>query len=460
MPSYLSYQKGRGSNKDYLSSTARGRARRMGYVVGGAIKLPSFPNPLGMAAKVAGTIANTLTSGRIATRIKNRIPATDATARKAWPGEKHAILKTKKWTGIANYMGPGTNIIKRIENDDPPRTNSDKVAQAHDIRYTLFPEKGRDADQKMIKALKRIQREKTDSAINVHMGMQPIKAKMKLEDMGIMSKDKFTKPGSTNLTPAQRAMMTKKLNELAQQGYGMKDKKSLPGQKLLNRLEHIEKQGKGFLSPVPGPQGKGVSMPGPHGRGVSMPGPNGMGISMPGPKGKGYRKAPKSIRQMKGRGMHGGALAEAIPVMARKIGLDAATTRGLKTAVKDAAKGNLTLHQATKRVGDAIGPIILAKAKERLKISKKIPVSLQKKVASHVSKGLKRVVLGQSGSGWGDLTKELQSGLKDLIKRNKGKIVKTVLDRAPTSVLNAAKSIGVDPAMVTDKIIAKAADAL
>jgi hypothetical protein len=32
---------------------------------------------------------------------------------------------------------PGTQITKRLKRGDPPRAISDKVAQAHDIRYGL-----------------------------------------------------------------------------------------------------------------------------------------------------------------------------------------------------------------------------------------------------------------------------------------------------------------------------------
>jgi hypothetical protein len=120
----------------------------------------------------------------------------------------------------------------------------------------------------------------------------------------------------------------------------------------------------------------------------------------------------------------------------------------------------MTLHQATRKVGQAIAPIIIAKAKEKLNITKGLPKALHKKVITHVAKGLKRVVLGQKGAGWSDLTNTLSTELKRFISKNKKVIVKKAMSIAPVSVLSAAKSVGVDPAAVTEKLITQAASAL
>lgn len=66
------------------------------------------------------------------------IPDSDENARKPYPGERHALLKLKNGKmGRANYMGPGTDIIKRLKRNDPPRTYSDGVAKIHDIDYYM-----------------------------------------------------------------------------------------------------------------------------------------------------------------------------------------------------------------------------------------------------------------------------------------------------------------------------------
>ena len=70
--------------------------------------------------------------------IKNAIPHSDSNARAGYPGENHAILKLPNgMPGIANFMGPGTQVVKRLQRGDPPRTASDKTAMRHDIDYGL-----------------------------------------------------------------------------------------------------------------------------------------------------------------------------------------------------------------------------------------------------------------------------------------------------------------------------------
>jgi hypothetical protein len=99
-------------------------------------------------------------SSNLGTDLKNLIPSSDATARPSFPGEKHTILKLPNGrTGIANYMGPGTNVIERLKRGDKGRTPADTVAKRHDIDYTLASGKAtkeeqlkavRNADNRMI----------------------------------------------------------------------------------------------------------------------------------------------------------------------------------------------------------------------------------------------------------------------------------------------------------------------
>jgi hypothetical protein len=130
--------------------------------------------------------------------IINAIPASDNTARKQYKGEKHSLLILKNnRLGVANYLGPGTNIIKRLEDNDPPRTYVDKVAKLHDINYSLStyePDKLkqlkdiRDADALMINQLKN---KNLDNKINIAIGEKFIKSKIALEDIGVLNKDQF-----------------------------------------------------------------------------------------------------------------------------------------------------------------------------------------------------------------------------------------------------------------------------
>ena len=166
-------------------------------------------------------------------RLRNMLPNADETGAQGFSGEMHAILKLPNGNfGTANYMGPGTQVIKRIKRGDRPRTASDKVAQAHDIRYSLTNNQSdiQKADKMMINKLQDILRKREDNALNVNMGLRPIQAKYYAEKTGLISPGTFAKYGTAN-DPADRALLTSKLSELEQEGYGM-----LPGEMLKKKL--------------------------------------------------------------------------------------------------------------------------------------------------------------------------------------------------------------------------------
>jgi len=128
----------------------------------------------------------------------NKIPASDENARPQYVGEKHAILLLpNKRFGIANYMGPGTHLIQRLKDHDPPRTYSDQVAKIHDCNYALStfePTKSkqlddiRQADALMLNQLKD---KSKDNKFNIAIGEKLIKSKISLEDVGILDRGKF-----------------------------------------------------------------------------------------------------------------------------------------------------------------------------------------------------------------------------------------------------------------------------
>ncbi len=135
-----------------------------------------------------------------------------------FPGEHHAILNVNGRPGNANFMGPGTEIIKRVKRGDEPRTQADKVAEAHDIRYSLgIPEE--EADSKMLDALDRVEQRNGDTRLNINMGRLPIKAKMAAQKRGIIAKDAFSRTGKAT-DPADKQLLQSKLSELEQSGYG------------------------------------------------------------------------------------------------------------------------------------------------------------------------------------------------------------------------------------------------
>lgn len=179
-------------------------------------------------------------SGNVGTALRNMIPASDENARPSFSGEKHAILQLSNGkNGVANYMGPGTQVLKRLKRGDPGRTESDKVAKRHDIDYVLAQgaktqteqlSKIREADNRMIKSLQKIRANKSDAPRNIQMGLRLIQAKTVGEDLGLLNKSKFA-GDLQNMSKDDKILLEAERNKSQQNGYGA-DGKLLPGQKL------------------------------------------------------------------------------------------------------------------------------------------------------------------------------------------------------------------------------------
>jgi hypothetical protein len=162
-------------------------------------------------------------SPNIVTNILNRIPASNDTARPLYNGEKHTMLKLPNGKiGVANYMGPGTEVIKRLIRNDPPRTETDKVSKAHDIRYVLANDLNdiRTADKILIKKIDEISKNKTDSKFNIAQA-KLIKVKMISEDLGLLKRTAFSGDLSKKiLSQDDITLMNEKLKPLEMAGYG------------------------------------------------------------------------------------------------------------------------------------------------------------------------------------------------------------------------------------------------
>lgn len=159
---------------------------------------------------------------RIAADVSNVFPDSDLNARPIYPGEHHQLLKLpNKKFGRANYSGPGTRIVKRLERGDPPRTEVDQVAQAHDIRYSLASgtDDVRKADNKMLRSLERLKREKLDKSFNILPAMAGISGKVAAENFGLLGREAFIDTSSRPVG-GDRDMLKSKLGQLEQKGYG------------------------------------------------------------------------------------------------------------------------------------------------------------------------------------------------------------------------------------------------
>ena len=249
-------------------------------------------------------------TGETGTALRNMIPSSDNTARDGFPGELHGILRLKNGKmGVANYLGPGTNLIKRLKRQDPGRTEIDRVAMGHDVRYALSTNLGdiRRADNIMIGKVNQISKNKSDRKQNI-IQAKLINAKVKAENIGILKKDAFAGHLGTAVSLPDKQLLNSNLRELEQAGYGY------PGSDLKKSL--IKQFGK-----TRG-HSKNVTMKGmkPHklsGSGLGLPG-GGLGLpggslGLPGgslhPTGKRRTKRKKKV--MKGKGMKGRGMGQA-----------------------------------------------------------------------------------------------------------------------------------------------------
>lgn len=191
-------------------------------------------------------------TGEIGTALRNLIPDSDEKARKGFPGEKHGILKLPNGKmGVANYMGPGTNIVARLKRGDPPRSEVDKVAKAHDIRYMMAKNAGdiRKADNIMIKKVKQISARGADSRANIAQASL-MRAKVAAEDMRLLSKGAFGGDFKKNneVYEQNKVLFDNNLKPLAQAGYGLGAVRGygLPGDALkMKLLKTMKKKKKG-----------------------------------------------------------------------------------------------------------------------------------------------------------------------------------------------------------------------
>jgi len=183
-----------------------------------ASKIASYI-PKETLAKAAGAAIGTALVAKAANYFNK---GSSDTARDVNPGEKHAIIKLPNGKyGIANYQGPGTDIVKRIKEGDPPRTETDVESMAHDIRYALSTGQldVREADEIYVDKMKQLQREGLDSSVNIQPALRAIQAKMTAEDYSMLSRDAFIDTGKR---PSRRdkEMLTNSLDILEQLGYG------------------------------------------------------------------------------------------------------------------------------------------------------------------------------------------------------------------------------------------------
>lgn len=139
-------------------------------------------------------------SGRGLAKDLSRIAKAKMSMKPRFKGEAHSplILQDGKLR-LGEYIGPGTNILKRVEmlergmKEVEPVSIVDKVAEIHDIDYQLASDsktkeeqlkKVRKADLDMLKRLRTIKKKKLDKKANILLGEKGIGAKVGIEKQG------------------------------------------------------------------------------------------------------------------------------------------------------------------------------------------------------------------------------------------------------------------------------------
>lgn len=186
------------------------------------------------------------------TQIKNSFQGNE----KSFPGEAHAILKLPNGKmGMANYTGPGTEVVKRLKRGDKGKTPVDDIAKMHDIEYALAQDAKtkriqqkliRNADNRMLDNLQKV----NDSAFNKRLGQSVIQGKVLAEDLNLLDKGKFS-GDLKKLSQSDKELLLRHQQSLEQNGMGL-----LPGDELkLDLLKKSLKDKKGGGLKLAGVQG-------------------------------------------------------------------------------------------------------------------------------------------------------------------------------------------------------------
>lgn len=155
-------------------------------------------------------------------------------------GETHALFFNDDGAIVrARFAGPNTKLVENLKEmvdanndnislaiaDENFVSDSDKVALAHDIRYTLSddPEKVREADLKFVNKLKENMKRSGGSPKVIFNNFVPysgVRGKMLMEDTGLIKKGSFATGGIEKYPKEEQQLLTDTLKHLEMQGYG------------------------------------------------------------------------------------------------------------------------------------------------------------------------------------------------------------------------------------------------
>jgi len=152
-------------------------------VVGPAISVAKFAyNKIGQSAGVRNLFQSTLkASGRA-----------NPLARPLTAGEMHAVEGpgSRYPASNHNFTGPGTDVLGRLRRGDLPVNDVDKVSMRHDVAF-LNAKTAADVRKADLDAVNGFNHSNQDPLV-AKLASQAIKAKMALEDRGLLDPMRYT----------------------------------------------------------------------------------------------------------------------------------------------------------------------------------------------------------------------------------------------------------------------------
>lgn len=442
---------------------------------------------VGSKLKNVGEKLTTAYGSQPATFLKNLAPDSDENARPSYRGEQHAIVQLPNGKyGMANYLGPKTELLKRLKRNgtDPPRTNTDKSAKAHDIRYAIAQgadtkeqqiKEIRRADNKMVSALDRVSNDKSDSRFNIEIGRKLIQGKILAEEAGLMKKGSFG-GDLKKLSKEDRALLMKNEAVLEMEGYGKKS--HLPAQALkMQIMKQYSKKGKG-LRLAGDTKGRGTKT---AGGGLKLAGSKGGGLKLAGSKGSGTKTAGKGINLAgtKGSGHCGsggygnivmrgkGGLLDfiksgLIPNLAKDLGIKSLPIQPILNIVKNADPKNMndTAHILSKSLMPYLMKGQVDKVYDKkisgakiMNVIKQLPKQLFDQLKQGISKALKAFSemsgkgLKLSGGSWANFWKNFKKNFGKIVHKGLqiGGVIAGVLGQPEISLLAEGLATVFDP---------------
>lgn len=326
-----------------------------------------------------------------------------------FPGERHALLINEEGkTDTANFLGPGTNLDKRLQRGDKGLTPfDDQGGLVHDIAYATAQnvKDVRKADNVFVNTGNSLLRRGKDRPFNILPSVTAIKAKVRAEDFGVLPRDKFAPGLPKKPTAAQKKLYKDALKGVEMRGLGLKKIKGESGRMRNLRSSELNSADmmklKAFRQLSLGTKVK------TKGKGLSLPGQRGNGLAA---------DALKAVA----------AVAKHIaPVMLKKLGIKKIPTQKqlkatLNSAIKAAGKSNLVktlsnglLHIATH--AHAVQKKIPSSAREILAQVKAKSKSAHARILKKLEVAVKSVIGGKAGRGTvgkGTIGKGFWSGFK------------------------------------------------